>query len=53
VLIFLVGKKPIKPSKPQALAGKKPAKFALEGTRWAIVRRYYFHIHSEVAHVLF
>lgn len=31
-------KKPIKPAKPQALMGKKPAKFALEGNKWAIVR---------------
>ncbi|KAF8232305.1 cyclase-associated protein [Tricholoma matsutake] len=31
-----LGKKPVKPSKPHALAGKKPPKFALEGTRWAI-----------------
>ncbi|CCM03686.1 uncharacterized protein FIBRA_05830 [Fibroporia radiculosa] len=31
-----VGKKPLKPSKPQALAGKKPAKFALEGNKWVI-----------------
>ncbi|RDB24285.1 Adenylyl cyclase-associated protein [Hypsizygus marmoreus] len=31
-----VPKKPIKPSKPQALAGKKPAKFALEGNKWLI-----------------
>jgi len=31
-------KKPVRPSKPQALAGKKPAKFALEGNKWAIVR---------------
>ncbi|KAI0637392.1 adenylate cyclase associated N terminal-domain-containing protein [Trametes polyzona] len=30
------GKKPTKPSKPQALMGKKPAKFALEGNKWAI-----------------
>ncbi|KAI0329833.1 cyclase-associated protein [Cubamyces sp. BRFM 1775] len=29
-------KKPTKPSKPQALMGKKPAKFALEGNKWAI-----------------
>lgn len=29
-------KRPVKPSKPQALAGKKPAKFALEGNKWAI-----------------
>ncbi|KZT11643.1 cyclase-associated protein [Laetiporus sulphureus 93-53] len=29
-------KKPVKPSKPQALAGKKPAKFELEGSKWAI-----------------
>ena len=31
-------KRPVKPSKPQALAGKKPAKFALEGNKWLIVR---------------
>lgn len=30
-------KRPVKPSKPQALAGKKPAKFALEGNKWIIV----------------
>ena len=30
-------KRPVKPSKPQALAGKKPAKFALEGNKWLIV----------------
>lgn len=30
-------KKPIKPSKPQALMGKKPAKFVLEGSKWLIV----------------
>ncbi|KAI0648265.1 adenylate cyclase associated N terminal-domain-containing protein [Trametes meyenii] len=30
------GKKPTKPSKPQALMGKKPPKFALEGNKWAI-----------------
>ncbi|KAJ7489861.1 cyclase-associated protein [Mycena galericulata] len=29
-------KKPIKPSKPSSLSGKKPAKFALEGKNWAI-----------------
>ncbi|KAN0127539.1 Adenylate cyclase associated (CAP) N terminal domain containing protein [Lactarius tabidus] len=29
-------KKPIKPAKPQALMGKKPAKLALEGNKWAI-----------------
>ncbi|GBE82618.1 Adenylyl cyclase-associated protein [Sparassis crispa] len=29
-------KRPIKPSKPQALMGKKPAKFALEGNKWVI-----------------
>ncbi|KAI0948560.1 hypothetical protein AcV7_010454 [Taiwanofungus camphoratus] len=29
-------KRPTKPSKPQALAGKKPAKFALEGNKWII-----------------
>ncbi|KAI0747648.1 adenylate cyclase associated N terminal-domain-containing protein [Daedaleopsis nitida] len=29
-------KRPVKPSKPQALMGKKPAKFALEGSKWMI-----------------
>ncbi|OCH90293.1 cyclase-associated protein [Obba rivulosa] len=29
-------KKPVKPSKPQALMGKKPPKFALEGNKWVI-----------------
>ncbi|EGO20989.1 hypothetical protein SERLADRAFT_452131 [Serpula lacrymans var. lacrymans S7.9] len=29
-------KKPIKPMKPQALMGKKPSKFALEGNKWII-----------------
>ncbi|PSS32189.1 hypothetical protein PHLCEN_2v2062 [Hermanssonia centrifuga] len=29
-------KRPTKPSKPQALAGKKPSKFALEGNKWLI-----------------
>ncbi|KAG1874996.1 adenylate cyclase-associated CAP [Suillus tomentosus] len=29
-------KKPVKPTKPQALMGKKPAKFALEGNKWII-----------------
>ncbi|TFY74487.1 hypothetical protein EWM64_g9526 [Hericium alpestre] len=29
-------KKPVKPTKPSALAGKKPAKFALEGNKWII-----------------
>jgi adenylyl cyclase-associated protein len=28
---------PVKPTKPQALMGKKPAKFALEGNKWIIV----------------
>ena len=32
-----VGKKPVRPSKPAALAGKKPSKMALEGTKWIIV----------------
>jgi adenylyl cyclase-associated protein len=27
----IAAKKPVKPTKPQALMGKKPAKFALEG----------------------
>jgi adenylyl cyclase-associated protein len=27
----------MKPSKPQALAGKKPPKFVLDGTKWMIV----------------
>jgi adenylyl cyclase-associated protein len=30
-------KKPLRPSKPQSLMGKKPSKFALEGSKWAIV----------------
>ena len=30
-------KKPMRPSKPAALAGKKPSKMALEGTKWVIV----------------
>ncbi|PFH52429.1 hypothetical protein AMATHDRAFT_46293 [Amanita thiersii Skay4041] len=29
-------KRPAKPSKPQALAGKKPSKFALEGNKWLV-----------------
>jgi len=29
-------KKPLRPSKPQSLMGKKPSKFALEGIKWAI-----------------
>lgn len=29
-------KKPVKPTKPQALMGKKPSKFALEGNKWII-----------------
>ncbi|KAG2365790.1 adenylate cyclase associated N terminal-domain-containing protein [Suillus spraguei] len=29
-------KKPVKPTKPQALMGKKPTKFALEGNKWII-----------------
>jgi adenylyl cyclase-associated protein len=29
-------KKPAKPTKPQALSGKKPSKFALEGNKWVI-----------------
>ncbi|KAF7796738.1 hypothetical protein EIP86_007921 [Pleurotus ostreatoroseus] len=29
-------KRPVKPSKPQALAGKKPTKFVLEGNKWLI-----------------
>ena len=32
------GKKPTKPAKPQSLSTKKPAKFALEGNKWIIVR---------------
>lgn len=31
-----VGKRPIKPSKPSALAGKKPSKFVLEGQKWLV-----------------
>lgn len=30
-------KKPVRPSKPAALAGKKPSKMALEGTKWVVV----------------
>jgi adenylyl cyclase-associated protein len=30
-------KKPTKPTKPQALMGKKPPKFALEGNKWMVV----------------
>jgi len=30
------GKKPIRPTKPQALAGRKPPKFALDGKNWVI-----------------
>lgn len=33
-----LGKKPTKPAKPQSLSTKKPAKFALEGNKWLIVR---------------
>ncbi|KIY66299.1 hypothetical protein CYLTODRAFT_423579 [Cylindrobasidium torrendii FP15055 ss-10] len=29
-------KKPVRPSKPQALMGKKPSKLALEGKNWAV-----------------
>ncbi|KAI0050050.1 hypothetical protein FA95DRAFT_1677076 [Auriscalpium vulgare] len=29
-------KKPVKPSKPRTLQGKKPSKFALEGNKWLI-----------------
>lgn len=36
VVSTAASKKPIKPAKPQALMGKKPAKFALEGNKWAI-----------------
>lgn len=35
--IEIASRKPIKPSKPQALAGRKPAKFSLDGNKWAIV----------------
>ena len=36
-ITFAAAKKPLRPSKPQALMGKKPSKFALEGNKWAIV----------------
>lgn len=39
-------KKPLKPSKPQALMGKKPAKFALEGKVWNIVQTFLLHFTS-------
>ncbi|EJD05958.1 uncharacterized protein FOMMEDRAFT_119381 [Fomitiporia mediterranea MF3/22] len=29
-------KRPVKPTKPAALSGKKPSKFVLEGTKWTI-----------------
>jgi hypothetical protein len=38
LIVFSAPKKPTKPSKPSALSGKKPAKFALEGKNWTIVR---------------
>lgn len=31
-------KKPARPTKPAALAGKKPPKLALEGNKWLVVR---------------
>lgn len=31
-----LGKKPVRPTKPAALAGKKPPKFGLEGNKWMI-----------------
>jgi adenylyl cyclase-associated protein len=30
--------KPVRPTKPAALAGKKPPKLALEGNKWLVVR---------------
>jgi len=33
-----VAKKPTRPTKPIALAGRKPAKLALEGNKWLVVR---------------
>ncbi|KAH9038989.1 adenylate cyclase associated N terminal-domain-containing protein [Lactarius pseudohatsudake] len=36
VVSTTASKKPIRPAKPQALMGKKPAKFALEGNKWAV-----------------
>jgi adenylyl cyclase-associated protein len=38
IALSLLGKKPVRPVKPSALAGKKPSKFELEGTKWAVVR---------------
>lgn len=35
--LCVLAKKPLKPTKPQALMGKKPSKFALEGNKWVIV----------------
>jgi adenylyl cyclase-associated protein len=32
------GKKPVKPSKPASLMSKRPSKFALEGSKWLVVR---------------
>lgn len=31
------GKKPVRPTKPAALAGKKPPKFTLDGSKWLVV----------------
>ncbi|KAH9056661.1 adenylate cyclase associated N terminal-domain-containing protein [Lactarius vividus] len=36
VVSTTASKKPIRPAKPQALMGKKPPKFALEGNKWAV-----------------
>jgi len=45
----LATKKPIKPSKPQALAGKKPPKFTLDGSKWMIVS---YLAHEKCKHLL-
>ena len=33
----VLGKKPTRPVKPSALAGKRPSKLALEGNKWIVV----------------
>ena len=40
-LFHVAPKRPVKPSKPHALAGKKPPKFALEGSKWLIVSLFF------------
>lgn len=37
VVLLLLGRKPVRPAKPSALAGKKPPKLELEGSKWVVV----------------